>query len=50
MENKNVIFAMHGDGTGRNHEKWLAVTEIFADNNFCFYSLSMPGYGKSTGE
>ena len=30
-QNKCTILAMHGDGTGRNHEKWLSVTELFAD-------------------
>jgi len=41
---------MHGDGTGRNHEKWLPVVSLFAEMGYCFYSLSMPGYGKSTGK
>lgn len=47
------IMAMHGDGTGLNYLNWLPCATKFAaesDNRYAFYSLSMPGYGKSTGK
>ncbi|KRX05557.1 P-loop containing nucleoside triphosphate hydrolase [Pseudocohnilembus persalinus] len=44
-----TIISMHGDGRGRNYEAFLPTVEKFAQKGYNFYSLSMPGYGKSSG-
>jgi len=47
---KNVIIAMHGDGADSENTGWIPVMKNFASSGYTIYSLSMPGYGKSTGK
>ena len=45
-----IIIAMHGDGPGSNNECWLPAAVRFAERGIRMLCLSMPGYGKSTGD
>ena len=47
---KHTIIAMHGDGKESDNTGWLPILKNFASNGYTIYSLSMPGYGKSTGK
>ena len=40
---------MHGDGKDSDNLVWVSVLKPFAEAGYTIYSLSMPGYGKSTG-
>lgn len=41
---------MHGDGKSSSNKGWLMCMQGLADGGYNFYSLSMPGYGQSTGK
>ena len=47
---KNTIIAMHGDGATSDNRGWIPILKKFAESGYTIYSLSMPGYGKSTGD
>ena len=40
---------MHGDGAKTSNDVWLPTASQIAKHNYRFISLSMPGYGKSSG-
>lgn len=40
---------MHGDGAKSSNLAWVMVGNQFKQNGYDFLSISMPGYGESTG-
>lgn len=45
-----AIMAMHGDGASSSNFAWISCAKGIADKGYRFFSISMPGYGKSTGK
>ena len=50
LKTKHVILAMHGDGATSDNTGWIPILKPFSQAGYTMFSLSMPGYGKSTGD